>query len=149
MKILAVAAIFLVACTPSTPQLSTLEQAKLRWSARGFGDYQLKYQIFCFCPREVVQPSSVEVRGGVVVKVTNLETQQVLDSTFYGAFLPVDALLTQLEKDLPLKPESFFQSVDVTFDPALGFPSKIVYIEKPIVADASRSYSLSDLKALE
>ena len=97
----------------------------------------------------MVQPSSVEVRGGVVVKVTNLETQQVMNSAFYGAFLPIDALFTQLEKDLPLKPESIFQSIDVTFDPALGFPSKIVYSEKPIVADASHSYSLSDLKALE
>jgi len=42
-----------------------------------------------------------------------------------------------------------FQSIGVTFDPALGFPSKIVYTEKPIVADARRSDAPSDLKALK
>ena len=151
MKFLTVstALLLIAACAPSTPQPTELEGAKARWNARGFGDYKMHYQLFCFCPRETVQPSSVEVRGGVVTKVTILETQEVLDPRFYAAFLPVDALLTQLDKDLPLDPNSIFQNIEAIFDPTLGFPSKIVYTEKPIVADASRSYALSDVTALK
>ncbi len=151
MKILAaVTAVLLISCTPTpVPQASALEQAKLRWNARGFEDYQFNYQAFCFCPRELTRLSRVEVRVGMVTKVTALESGEVLSADLNPYFPTVDALLSRLEQNLPLKPDSIFERVKVTFDATLGFPSKIDFIEKPIVADASSSHTVSEVRALE
>jgi hypothetical protein len=153
MKVItAVTALLLMAAcapSPSTPQPTELEGAKARWNARGFADYSFTFRKLCFCPIEVVQFNVVEVRAGKVTKVTPLEGGEPLSPNFTALFNTVEDLFSQLERDFPVPTSDIYERLEVTFDPTLGFPSKINYVGKVNVPDAGATYTLSDVKALE
>ncbi|MDH3706322.1 MAG: DUF6174 domain-containing protein [Acidimicrobiia bacterium] len=49
-----------------TDELAELAAARARWDGAGIGDYQLRYQVNCFCPRAVV---TVDVVDGAIETV--------------------------------------------------------------------------------
>lgn len=145
----AVTAFLFIAHTPSTSRFSELEAAKVRWNARGFGDYQFDYQAVCFCVPEVTVLSRVEVQAGRVSRVTQLEGRQPLSADNLGLFSTIEQMFTNLERDLTIPSNDFFVDIEITFDPTFGFPSKIIYVPNRGVDDSGAMLMLTNLQPLK
>ena len=117
-------------------QLDELRDRRAAWIARGINDYRVQLQISCFCGGTITRPVLLEVRGGVVSKVWDLETgKPVVNNTAYPT-------VTKLFDDA-IAERARGGNVTVAYDQALGIP---VRLEVGTVAnDAGVMYFLSGL----
>ena len=122
-----------------TGQLSELQQRRAAWVARKIDSYRVELRISCFCIPEVTRPVLVEVRGGAVSKVLDLETAKpVADLSRYPA-------ITQLF-DRAIEMRSGGGNVSVAYDKALGYPARLEI--GTIANDAGTVYYLGALTTL-
>lgn len=120
-------------------QLSELQERRAAWVARGISDYRFQLQISCFCGSEITRPVLVEVRGGAVATVLDLETgKRVANPSLYPS---ITALF-----DAAIAKRSGGGNVSVAYDQALGIP---VRLEVGTIAnDAGVLYFLGALTRL-
>jgi hypothetical protein len=115
-------------------QLSELQERRAAWVARGITDYRFQLQISCFCAGDITRPVLVEVRGGSVTKVWDLQTGKPVAIT---AAYPT---ITKLFDDAIAK-RSGGGNVSVAYDQALGIPIRLEV--GTIANDAGILYHLS------
>jgi hypothetical protein len=117
--------------------MRALAQAQAKWNARGFADYSYEIKTLCFCPPEINQWARVTVRAGVVVDVQPVETDPVYPTTYQQWWQPIDSLFVNIHRHMTESSlQSAYAAIIVTYDDALGYPTRIEYREKPTVADA-------------
>ena len=120
-------------------QLAELQQHRAAWLLRGIGDYRFQLQISCFCGAEITRPVVIEVRGGAIAKVEDLETGRAVPNV--SAYPTITTLF-----DAAIGERSRGGSVSVAYDRTLGIP---VRLEVGTLAnDAGTMYRLSNLAAL-
>ena len=61
-----------------TGELNELQQRRAAWVARGIADYRVQLSISCFCGGDLTRPVLIEVRGGAISKVWDLETSKLV-----------------------------------------------------------------------
>jgi hypothetical protein len=125
--------------------------AKALWDARPFTDYTYEIKTSCFCPPEINAWTRVTVRNGVVVSAENVDPtlHYPLSSLVY--WVPVDSVFARLRQAMSRGShfDSWLASIDVQYDATLGFPTYIVYHEKPNVADAGSVHYLRNVRPLD
>lgn len=122
-----------------TGALAELQQRRAAWVARGVNDYRVQLRKSCFCVSDVTRPVLIEVRGGAVSKVWDLETKKpVANTSLYPTITALfDAAIAERERN---------GNVTVAYDAALGTP---VRLEIGTVAnDAGVMYFLSRVSSL-
>ncbi len=117
-------------------QLSELQQRRAAWVARGIADYRFQLQISCFCGSEITRPVLVEVRGGAVSRVLDLETGKPVANDY--AYPTVTKLF-----DDAIAERSRGGNVSVAYDQTLGIPARLEV--GTIANDAGVLYYLSAL----
>ncbi len=116
-----------------------LDAARQRWEDAGLDAYQFTLQRICFCPMpDYTGPFEVTVRHGTLDTVL-LEGAVVADERG----MTVDDLFALIEDAYEREAES----VDVTFDPDLGYPTSISIDYSSLMADEEMGYRVSGLKA--
>ena len=117
-----------------------LDDAKARWEAAGLDAYRMTLQRSCFCPEDYRGPFDVTVRDGAVATVR-----------FNGASLDADRAVTV--DDLFALIEDAYKrnaaSVDVAFDPDLGYPTSVGIDYSTQMADEEMAYTVADLVPAE
>jgi hypothetical protein len=127
-----------------------LAQAEARWKARPFADYSFEIRTFCFCPPEMAQWTRVSVRNGVVVDAEAVEPDPNFPITTLVYWQPIDSLFSDLHHVMSSGPfGSPYADIVVEYDPALGYPTLIEYIEKPTVADAAATITVRNVRSLD
>ena len=122
-----------------TASLSELQQRRATWVARGITDYRVQLRIVCFCGSEVTRPVVLEVRGGAVAKVSDLETGK--PATALATYPTITGLF-----DAAIAERSRGGFVSVAYDTAAGLP---VRLEVGTLAnDAGVQYQVSGLTPL-
>lgn len=122
-----------------TGSLSELQQRRAAWIARGVSDYRMQLQLSCFCGGQITRPVVVEVRGGLVAKVSDRETGQPVTNV-----APYPTITGLFDKAIAERSSGGF--VSVTYDRTLGLP---VRLEVGTLAnDAGTLYLLSGLAEL-
>jgi hypothetical protein len=122
-----------------TASVSELQQRRAAWVARGITDYRVQLRVVCFCGSEVTRPVVVEVRGGAVAKVTDLETGT--PATALTTYPTVTGLF-----DAAIAERTRGGFVSVAYDTAAGLP---VRLEVGTLAnDAGVQYQVSGLTPL-
>jgi hypothetical protein len=117
-------------------QLSELQEHRAAWVSRGIDDYRFKLQISCFCGGDITRPVLIEVRGGAIAKVWDLETGKPVANV--SAYPTITRLF-----DAAIAERSRGGNVSVAYDQALGIP---VRLEVGTIAnDAGVLYLLSSL----
>ena len=119
--------------------LSELQQRRAAWVARGIADYRVQLRISCFCGSEITRPVLLEVRGGMVSKVWDLETAKPVPP------LAAYPTITQLF-DNAIAERSREGFVTVTYDRATGIPASLVI--GTLANDAGTAYQLGGLTRL-
>ena len=122
-----------------TGSLAELQQRRAAWVARGVDDYHVQLQISCFCIGDITRPVLIEVRGGAVVKVWDLETGRAV--TNLSTYPTITALF-----DKAITERSGGGNVSVTYDATHGFPVRLEI--GTIANDAGTLYMLGALRAL-
>jgi uncharacterized protein DUF6174 len=119
--------------------LSELQAHRAAWLAHGIDDYRFQLQISCFCGGQITRPVVIEVRGGAITKVQDLETgNAVPDMSAYPT-------ITKLF-DGAIAERSGGGYVSVAYDRTLGIP---VRLEVGTLAnDAGTLYLVSSLVRL-
>ena len=119
------AACLLCACggsdiSPETPR-SRLEFHRALWQGQSLRAYRFRVRVSCFCPPEATAPTEFTVRDGVATPVR--ETMR--------RFETIEKLFAFIEEEIARGA----QMVDVTYDPARGYPTQIVIDGSPQIAD--------------
>jgi hypothetical protein len=122
-----------------TGALSELQQRRAAWVARGIVDYRFQMRITCFCGDQITRPVLVEVRGGAVAKVWDLETAKQVASV--APYRTITALF-----DAAIAERSRGGFVAVTYDRASGIPANLEI--GTLANDAGTGYQLGGLTPL-
>ena len=127
-----------------------LAEAEERWDARPFADYSFEIRTSCFCPPEINQWTRVSVRNGVVVDANAVDPNAHFPITTLAWWQPIDSLFSNLRRTMSnVSFDSPYADIKATYDPELGYPTRIEYIEKPTVADAAATITVRNVRPLD
>ena len=119
--------------------LSELQEHRAAWASHGIDDYRFQLQISCFCGGQITRPVVIEVRGGAIAKVQDLESGNAVPDV--SAYPTITKLL-----DAAIAERSSGGYVSVAYDRTLGIP---VRLEVGTLAnDAGILYLVSSLVRL-
>lgn len=132
----------------SNAEMAQLNDAELRWKRRGFVDYTYETRTLCFCPPEIYQWTRVHVRAGVVTRAERLDVSPPVDATNLSYWQPIDSAFSRLRDAARTSSTTVFSDIKVEFDPTLGFPTRVEFVERPTVADAASITERRNVRAL-
>jgi hypothetical protein len=120
-----------------------LEQNLALWRAQGYDSYRFEYRHRCFCPPAVTEPVNILVRGGAKVSVTYVTTGLAVPREHLDQYLTVEELFALARQAL-----AEAASVNVSYDPALGYPTLLEIDWRREIADDEGSHQAASLQAL-
>lgn len=121
-----------------------LIRAYAKWRASPVRNaYSYETRQVCFCPPDVFRWHRVSVRNDSIVEVRDVASGQVIPRERYS-FLTVDGLFGVIARE----PDEYAADISVTFDPTLGFPTRIDLTGKPIIADYGLAIEARDVRPL-
>jgi hypothetical protein len=137
-----------LACqSPLSPgEREDLHEAEARWASRGFINYSIESRSSCFCGMEVLEWVRIEVVAGQVTRVTMLESGEVITDARRSYWSTVEELFDSIRES---HGQDYLSDVTVEFDPALGFPTEVVWIADDNIQDAGGSRSLRNARPLD
>ena len=99
-------------------EVSELRAHRAGWLSHRIDDYRFQLQISCFCGGQITRPVVIEVRGGAIAKIQDLETgHPVTDVSPYPT-------ITKLF-DAAIAERSGGGYVSVAYDRTLGIPVRL------------------------
>lgn len=105
-------------------------------------DYRYDFQRVCFCTREAVQPVTIEVRGGQVVRVVTRPGGEDVTNTRYATWPTIEDLLDEIDEARRRGEKHLV----VRYDTQLGYPT---FIEiGTLENDAGVRYTADNLERL-
>jgi len=137
---LAAAAATLGACDGPTAPGWQLQVARLKWERTRPAAYTFSIARWCYCMQEGIGPVIVSVRDGVVESRTYAGSGAAVGPTYADFFPTVDGLFELIEDAR----RQGADAIDVTYDPALGFPVVISIDYVRAAADDEITYRATD-----
>ncbi len=115
---------------------SRLDENREKWRAQGLTTYTFTLGQFCFCA--INGPVRVFVSNGAVLNATQISNGQALDTRFASS---IESLFDFIERGIA----KHSAVLDVTYDPARGYPVRIVSDGSKSAADDEVTYEVSDV----
>jgi hypothetical protein len=146
------AMVFLVALalgcgSPTGPEaerdkdLAALAAARRQWQAQGLTSYDIHYQNLCFCIAEVRARVRLEVRGGLIAGVVQLDNGLRLDATTFPRYRTVEGLFQLIAQALA----DGADNVEVRYDASRGQPLEVFIDRSERIADEEIRVETGDL----
>ena len=139
---LAAAAVTVGACDGPTAPERKLQAARLKWERTRPAAYTITVARFCFCTQEGSGPVIVSVRDGVVESRTYVDNGAAVAPTDAGNFPTVDGLFEVIED---ARRQGAY-AINVTYDPARGFPVVISIDYERATADDELTYRATNFQ---
>ena len=118
---------------------SRLDENRDKWRAQGLTTYTFTLSQFCFCG--INGPVRVFVSNGAVINATQISNGQALDTRFASS---IESLFDFIERGIA----KHSVVLEVTYDPARGFPTQIVSDGSKNIADDEVTYQVSDVQPI-
>lgn len=133
------------ACSdPLGPQEDALRVARARWAEAEIHGYRLDLQRLCFCGGDYTSVVTIEVLDDGIVSATYQESGEPFTDSFSELYT-VDDLFEEIED--AVRREAY--SLEVDYDPILGYPTDIWIDYSANIADEERGYLVSGFDASE
>jgi len=140
-RIIALAALLLQAgCSAITGAESDFERARSKWISLRPASYDYTLTLSCYCGGEVTRAVVIVVRGDVVESRTYADNGAVVPAQFNSTFPTIDGMFEEIEDGF----DHDFARVDVSYDPALGYPVSIAFDGSVQIADDESWYTLTN-----
>jgi hypothetical protein len=139
---LAAAATILGACDGPTAPERKLQAARLKWERTRPAAYTFTVAVYCFCTQEGSGPVIVSVRDGIVESRTYVATGAAVAPTYADYFPTIDGLFEVIEDAR----REGADEMNVTYDPARGFPVVISIDYVREMADDELTYHATDFQ---
>jgi len=139
---LAAAAVTVGACDGPTAPERQLQAARLKWERTRPAAYTITVARFCFCTQEGSGPVIVSVRDGVVESRTYVNSGAAVAPTYADYFPTIDGLFEVIED---ARRQGAY-AINVTYDPARGFPVVISIDYERATADDELTYRATNFQ---
>ena len=134
-------AIFAVAaCSNSTAPERAQRAAENLWAQRGPASYDITVSRGCECLPDATRPAVVSVRDGIVTSRTYVSDGATVGLTYAESYPTVDGLFKKIDDARRQNPAT----LNVDYDPVLGFPTRIAIDYNLQMADDELYYQVSD-----
>lgn len=147
LPLMLVAFALTVSCTTSLPQ--NLTASENLWKAQNLRNYDFTLQRNCFCPEDIRGPVNIQVRNGAAVNITYADSGANVTGGKFDHADTIDKLFTIL-KDAYTGRNEFSQkadSVNVTYDARLGYPTDFFIDVSQTIADEEQGYTVTNFAA--
>lgn len=124
----------------SPSQRLQLENARARWASAGITNYTAESRIRCFCPGHLAVWTRLSIRDNQVIDTQPLEPLPPGSFATPSGWRTVLDLFDHIEQ--LNNEEEFIKSVTVQYDPALGYPQRIVVTCQSNVIDCGATYEM-------
>jgi hypothetical protein len=115
-----------------------LKENRDKWRAQGMTSYTFTLRQSCFCA--ITGPVRVSFSNGSVIRATQNSNGQTIDTRFVST---IESLIDFIERGI----ENHYATLEVTYDPTLGYPAVIVSDGSRNVADDEVTYEVSDVRS--
>jgi hypothetical protein len=126
-----------------TEQELELARNRQRWASAGVHDYEFDFRRSCFCAPDATQQVHIVVRQDVIVSVVRASDGQPA-TTSNSAWPRVDELFLDVQQRLEQK----IERLEVSYDPAYGYPRSIVADIALRAADDEYALTAENLRRL-
>ena len=119
-----------------------LERQRAKWARQQITSYHLTYRRECYCGAELTSPTNIEVRAGGIVTAHYAERDDPI---------PLWVQLPTVESLFAIIDDAIAGEVDlleVTYDPALGYPRRIAIDYRFNAADDEVAHVVSALEII-
>jgi hypothetical protein len=121
---------------------SLLQASQARWSASHVSSYQYRFRWECYCSQDHVRIVDINVTGGVITRVTDVETGARLTGQEAAGYRTIDGLFDFVRGAL----DQSAASVNGAFDPSLGYPSLVNVDYVAGMADDENGFRIYSLR---
>ena len=119
-----------------------MDRHRALWIAAGITSYRYDYQRSCECGPDMLRPVSIEVIEGSVTSVTFLDDGLLAQSSTFNAFATIDDLFDMIDEAVQANAESLV----VTYDPTLGYPTLLSVDYRIEIADDEFTITATNLE---
>jgi Family of unknown function (DUF6174) len=91
------------------------------WDQANISNYRITVSNSCFCIPDARGPVVIEVRNGQTTSITSVATGQPVNPQFFEKYKTIPKLFNVIQDAIARK--AF--SIDVSYDPKLGYPTQI------------------------
>lgn len=137
-RLLVALCVLAVGCTddPVSPQRNDLAANRSVWADKGYTTYQFTIKMDCFCA--VNGPIRALVVNDSLTSAVVIATGQAIDPRWVPS---IKGLFDFIDRGIA----NHAAVLDVSYDPSLGFPSKIVYDGAANAVDDEVTYTVSEV----
>jgi hypothetical protein len=107
--------------TNNNLNLRRLRFNRYLWNRTNISNYRITVSNSCFCTAESRGPVVITVRNGAITSVTLVATGQAVDPQLFQRYGTITSLFNVIQDAINRK--AF--SLDVRYDPKLGYPTQI------------------------
>jgi hypothetical protein len=122
-----------------------LQEKERQWAAQNIADYKYTLRISCFCPPEVVGPVVIEVRNRAAASVTVVESGEPANAQYFSRYDTVEKLFAVIQAAM----DDNADSISVTYDSALGYPTHISIDHAKMAIDDEISYTITNFEIIK
>lgn len=123
---------------PDHSKLATLlAENRTKWAAQGAADYTFNFSRSCFCLPDYTREATLAVASGQINSATYVDDGAVVAAQVVREYKTIEGLFAAIEGAIA----TGAAQIDVEFDAALGFPSKVFIDEDFRIADEEAWYS--------
>ena len=130
---------------PYISDQSTLTRNQRRWAAAQPPHYRYIFEPVCFCPPEYTRPVIIEAAHNAAISIRYLDDGTAARPDIFDKYATIDKLFVLLQDALK-QPGSRLR---VTYDPQLGYPSKVAIDYLPNAVDDEFYFTVRNLEAIE
>lgn len=111
----------LAACSMGSQ--SEIQRNRQKWQDADISHYRYNLFVGCFCAFSQDMPLVIEVKDGKLVSMVYQSGKAIEDSNreLFRSYETMDHIFSELERDINGQAEE----VNVTYDPAYGFPTQV------------------------
>ena len=149
LTLAAASAVALTCSEPAGPDVARettrLNINRRAWQRLDVDDYAYTLRVGCFCGPEVTRPVVVTVRDGVRQSVVYEDDGTPVDAAYLNRFPTIGGLFDIVDDAI----ERRAHRLDVTYHPALGYPTSIGIDYELNAADEELYLYANDVRVLE
>ena len=120
-----------------------LDLHRSQWQEAGIDGYGMRESLSCLCVLPLQGEVDLQVRDGVVVSATYVESGEAVDSQYVESFLTVEEIFDYIQESILHRP-AFMRA---EYDPDLGYPVDVYVDSLASVGDDEFGIRVLDLQA--